>query len=201
VCVSSTIGDDHWQHVWTYVFALSLLASDLGRCVLPWTFSVILAISAMAADHSHPDLALVVAADGDAPNLQPYKDAPTLHSYKEGDNPLDGLACYIPGCKYKGYAWGLMLQHLRLRHNVSWASLEGTHLHKMGKEEINTYKRLSYEAKKKKQGTIHQEVEVKVEPKESPKVEPKESPKVEPKEEGFAEADEPPAKKRQEGHL
>lgn len=83
----------------------------------------------MADSHACPD---AVAADAAKNPLPPYKD---------GDNPADGLSCYITGCMYKGHAWGSLLHHLRLRHSITSADLEGTYLLKVGKEEINTYRK------------------------------------------------------------
>ena len=85
--------------------------------------------------------AIALGADGVGLPMPPYT---------ENDNPLDGLACYIIGCKYKGNAWGLLLQHLRLKHKISFASLQGTFLHTKGKEEINLYKRVAHQAHKQK---------------------------------------------------
>jgi hypothetical protein len=59
---------------------------------------------------------------------------PTMPPYTEDDNPLDGVACYIIGCKYKGYDWAIFLQQLRLKHQISFASIEGSYLHTQGKD-------------------------------------------------------------------
>jgi hypothetical protein len=91
------------------------------------------------------------------------------HPYMEGDNPLDGLGCYFPGCPYKGYTWSSIMQHIKKKHSVKYSSIEGTYLGQQGKKEINQQQNSQYAARKQakatqRQSTEHKDEGVKVGP-------------------------------------
>lgn len=79
--------------------------------------------------------------------------------YIEGDNPLDGLACYFPGCKYKGHAWGKIMQHIKVKHKVKPSSIQGTYLFQQGNPEINLQQKAQYEKRKRKKAPLRQTTE------------------------------------------
>ena len=78
-------------------------------------------------------------------NHHPY---PPYTEADEGEL-ANGLPCYYAGCKYKGTSWSKILGHVKTRHGVRHAFLNGTYLHSEASKEINAKQNAAYAAKAK----------------------------------------------------
>lgn len=84
----------------------------------------------------------------DAPEGGAGQGQPPLPPYKDGDlcSEAQPMACYFPGCKYKGTSWGKLFKHVTNPakaggHAQSSKVLNGTFLHKAGSAELNMGRR------------------------------------------------------------
>ena len=55
--------------------------------------------------------------------------------YSVADKPEAGLECFYPGCRFKCYRWGSVMDHLRNKHRRKMAEFNGTYLHTMALQE------------------------------------------------------------------
>jgi len=87
--------------------------------------------------------------------------------YTVDDDPSQGLACFYPGCPFKGegahlhvvvveildfvwagYSWPKIVSHLGYRHQRKLASFVGTVFHTCAKKELNERQRANYAKRK-----------------------------------------------------
>ena len=74
--------------------------------------------------------------------------------YTEASSLEGGLACYYDGCKYKGSAWGLLLDHVRVGHKRKLKDMkQDCFLLKKGREDLNASRKGCYRAGPKAQST------------------------------------------------
>jgi hypothetical protein len=67
--------------------------------------------------------------------------------YTEASSLEGGLACYYDGCKYKGSAWGLLLDHVRVGHKRKLKDMkQDCFLLKKGREDLNATRKGCYRA-------------------------------------------------------
>jgi len=70
------------------------------------------------------------------------------YTANDNDRLEGGLKCYFPDCKYIGFSWESILNHVRTRHKIKYKELKGSYLYEMGSAELMA-KQKEYRARKR----------------------------------------------------